>query len=239
MPLDILHLPFLVPIPAATLRRSGAPGPAFSALCLLAVALLMSSGSALAEENFWLWLVNFSRQKEVKPVDNKTYKDECGSCHFAYQPGLLPGKSWAKLLDEKALADHFGEDASLDKDTLKTIRDYAMANAAEKSYYKRSRKIALATEDRDGTSESRELVSAFVNSGYFNFVAAVHTPAEVTRHAVRVGWLRERADALSDPGESQCHVSVVVPSSAVALVCRPSHAATSLALDGRSIFHAT
>ncbi len=40
---------------------------------LLAVALLTSSGAALAEENFWLWLVNFSRQKEVKPVDNKTY----------------------------------------------------------------------------------------------------------------------------------------------------------------------
>ena len=116
---------------------------------LLAVALLMSSGSALAEENFWLWLVNFTRQKEVKAVDNKTYKDECGSCHFAYPPGLLPGKSWAKLLDEKALANHFGEDASLDKDTLKTIHDYAMANAAEKSYYKRSRKIALATEDGD------------------------------------------------------------------------------------------
>jgi len=116
---------------------------------LLAVALLMSSGSALADGNFWLWLVNFSRQKEVKAVDNKTYQEECGSCHFAYQPGLLPGKSWAKLLDEKALADHFGEDASLDKDTLKTIYDYAMENAAEKSYSKRSRKIALATEDGD------------------------------------------------------------------------------------------
>lgn len=116
---------------------------------LLAVALLVSSGSALAEENFWLWAVNFSRQKEVRPVDNKTYKDECGSCHFAYQPGLLPGKSWAKLLDEKALADHFGEDASLDKETLKEIYDYTMANAAEKSWYKRSRKIAKATEDGD------------------------------------------------------------------------------------------
>jgi len=113
---------------------------------LLAVALLMSSGSALADGNFWLWLVNFSRQKEVKPVDNKTYQEECGSCHFAYQPGLLPGKSWAKLLDDKALNDHFGENASLDKDTLKVISDYAMENAAEKSNFKRSRKIALATE---------------------------------------------------------------------------------------------
>jgi ABC-2 type transport system permease protein len=43
------------------------------------------------------------------------------------------------------------------------------------------RNIALATEDRDGTSESRELISAFVNSGYFDFVAAVHSPAQVNR----------------------------------------------------------
>jgi hypothetical protein len=114
---------------------------------LLAVALLSSSGSALADGNFWLWLVNFSRQKEVRPVDNKTYADECGSCHYAYPPGLLPSKSWVKLLDEKALNDHFGENASLDKDVLKTISDYALENAADKSYYKRSRKIALATED--------------------------------------------------------------------------------------------
>lgn len=114
---------------------------------LFAAALLMTSGAAFAEEGFWKWLITFSRQKEVQPVDNKTYADECGSCHYAYPPGLLPSKSWAKLLDEKALSDHFGENASLDKDTLKVIYDYAMDNAAEKTWYKRSRKIALATED--------------------------------------------------------------------------------------------
>jgi hypothetical protein len=114
---------------------------------LLAAVLLMTSGAAFAEEGFWKWLITFSRQKEVQPVDNKTYADECGSCHYAYPPGLLPSKSWAKLLDEKALSDHFGENASLDKDTLKIIYDYAMDNAAEKTWYKRSRKIALATED--------------------------------------------------------------------------------------------
>ena len=43
------------------------------------------------------------------------------------------------------------------------------------------RNIALATQDRDGTSESRALISAFVNSGYFDFVAAVHAPVEVNR----------------------------------------------------------
>ncbi len=43
------------------------------------------------------------------------------------------------------------------------------------------RNVALAADDRDGSSESREVVSAFVNSGYFEFVAAARTPAEVER----------------------------------------------------------
>jgi len=114
---------------------------------LLVAALLLGSGTALAEENFRQWLVNFSRLKEVQPVTNKAYQDECGSCHFAYPPGLLPGKSWVKLLDEQALNEHFGENASLDKDTLKEISDYAIANSAEKSDFRRSRKIALATAE--------------------------------------------------------------------------------------------
>lgn len=43
------------------------------------------------------------------------------------------------------------------------------------------RHIELAVDDRDGTAESRELVSAFVNSGYFDFVASIHTPAALQR----------------------------------------------------------
>lgn len=43
------------------------------------------------------------------------------------------------------------------------------------------RNIELAVEDRDGTVESRALVSAFVNSGYFNLVGAVYSPAEAER----------------------------------------------------------
>ena len=35
------------------------------------------------------------------------------------------------------------------------------------------RHIALAVQDRDGSAESRAVVSAFVNSGYFDLVAAV------------------------------------------------------------------
>jgi ABC-2 type transport system permease protein len=43
------------------------------------------------------------------------------------------------------------------------------------------RHIALAVEDRDGTPESRSVVSAFVNSSYFDLVAAVYSPREAER----------------------------------------------------------
>lgn len=41
------------------------------------------------------------------------------------------------------------------------------------------RNVALAVEDRDGSPESRALVSTFVNSGYFDFVARVGRKGEV------------------------------------------------------------
>ncbi|HTI39880.1 MAG TPA: ABC transporter permease [Vicinamibacterales bacterium] len=43
------------------------------------------------------------------------------------------------------------------------------------------RHIALAVEDRDSTYESRALVAAFVNSGYFDRVADVHGPSDIDR----------------------------------------------------------
>jgi ABC-2 type transport system permease protein len=43
------------------------------------------------------------------------------------------------------------------------------------------RHIELAVEDRDGTPESRSVVSAFINSGYFDLAAAVYAPKEAER----------------------------------------------------------
>ena len=118
---------------------------------LIAAAVLLALTAVRAEaaeppETFWSWLFTFSRTKEVKAVDNKQYAEECSACHFAYPPGLLPSRSWEKLLAPAALENHFGENAELDDDVLTAVRDYAIANAADKSFYKRSRKIAHATE---------------------------------------------------------------------------------------------
>jgi len=76
----------------------------------------------------------------VKPVDNPLYLKECGSCHFAFQAGLLPSRSWTKMM--KNLENHFGSDASLELEDQKYIEEYLTRYSADKSMeYKRSRKI--------------------------------------------------------------------------------------------------
>ncbi len=76
---------------------------------------------------------------DVAPVNNSTYRDECGSCHFAYQPGLLPQDSWREMM--AGLDDHFGDNAELSAELNKEILDYLLANAADDSNYKRSERI--------------------------------------------------------------------------------------------------
>ena len=87
------------------------------------------------------WGISWFRQSklDVAPVADPVYREECGSCHFAFQPGLLPGKSWRKMMS--GLDDHFGDNAELDAETNKKLLDYMVANSADKSNYKRSKRI--------------------------------------------------------------------------------------------------
>jgi mono/diheme cytochrome c family protein len=59
----------------------------------------------------------------------QAFAKECGACHMAYPPVFLPARSWAAITGD--LANHFGEDASLDPATTKAIADYLAANAAD------------------------------------------------------------------------------------------------------------
>lgn len=78
--------------------------------------------------------------KGVAPVTDKLYINECASCHFAYQPGLLPERSWVKLMAN--LQNHFDTDATLDSQEHQKILRYLVDNSADKATnYKRSRKI--------------------------------------------------------------------------------------------------
>ncbi len=113
----------------------------FKIIALL-ISVTLLAPTAFAAESTSEWLVSFERMKGVKPVTDKKYAKECGECHVAYQPGLLPSASWEKLLNATALKNHFGDNAEMDAATLEHLLEYATDNAAEKSWYKRSRKIA-------------------------------------------------------------------------------------------------
>jgi len=57
----------------------------------------------------------------IRPATNATYNNECGSCHMAYQPGLLPPSAWAQIMTPAALSNHYGDDASLTEDLRQEI----------------------------------------------------------------------------------------------------------------------
>ena len=92
------------------------------------------------------WFV-FKSHKSVGTVDNEVYKKECGACHFAYQPALLPSGSWKKIID--GLDDHFGDNAILDDATKAEITEYLTKNAAEFSDTKRSYKILRSLDGKE------------------------------------------------------------------------------------------
>lgn len=71
------------------------------------------------------------QKHQVAPADNPLYKDNCGACHFAFQPALLPAGSWRKILAQ--LDDHFGEQLDISDPDQKALARYLEANAAERS----------------------------------------------------------------------------------------------------------
>ncbi len=73
----------------------------------------------------------YGAKYSVQPVKNELYKEECASCHFGYQAGLLPKRSWIKLMETKELENHFGDDASIDEQDRLTLLSYLVANASD------------------------------------------------------------------------------------------------------------
>jgi len=85
-------------------------------------------------------------KKYITPVNNPTYEEECGACHFSYQPELLPSGSWKKIM--AGLTDHFGEEIESDTESINVISRYLISNSAEKSSAKRAVKIVRSLGGR-------------------------------------------------------------------------------------------
>ena len=114
-----------------------------STLLLLSIGFISSQrAESKDKDNFW----DFSNTQKpgVLPVKHENYQEECGSCHIPYSPGLLPKKSWLKVMN--GLENHFGDNAELSPQLHSEILNYLTTNAADFSKYKRSRKIMASLE---------------------------------------------------------------------------------------------
>ena len=120
-------------------------------LGLVAIPLVWGDGN-----EYWK---RFNRHSTgVAMVSSPVYKDECGSCHMAYPPGLLPAESWGEIMS--SLDDHFGDNAELDTSPHKEITDFLVANSADKSDYRRSRRFA-------SSNGSGEIITRITETPYF------------------------------------------------------------------------
>jgi len=99
------------------------PARPLPALLALTVMVVLGAGSLAA-------LARLPPTGLYELAANPVYAKECGACHHAFHPSLLPESSWLGVM--AGLADHFGEDASLPKAQAEAIAVWLIANAAER-----------------------------------------------------------------------------------------------------------
>jgi len=107
------------------------------ALRVIALMLLpVSSAYSPSAYSAWWSLDSDSKDRGYQAIlpDNTapaliSYQYECGACHIAYPPQVLPKASWQSLLSN--LDNHFGEDARLDKAQPQELQDYLALYASD------------------------------------------------------------------------------------------------------------
>ena len=81
-------------------------------------------------------------------VTHASWKEKCGDCHMLYHPGLLPARSWQRLMD--GMKSHFGRNVGMDAALRADITAFLLANAADRSGSALSQAIvqSLSASDR-------------------------------------------------------------------------------------------
>ena len=75
-----------------------------------------------------------------KLAGDPVWREECGACHLAFHPNLLPARSWVRLMHEQGT--HFGSDLGLDRDKADQLLAFLVHNAAENSTTEAAFKIS-------------------------------------------------------------------------------------------------
>ncbi len=101
---------------------------------LLILAIAITTVFLFADDDEKMYKKRYKNNELSTNQDTKAaklYKNECGSCHMAYQAEFLPKRSWVKLMKQKSLEDHFGVDATLDEADRAEIEKFLVKNAGD------------------------------------------------------------------------------------------------------------
>ncbi len=71
--------------------------------------------------------------------DNALWREECGACHLAFHPSLLPVRSWKAMMEDQS--SHFDEDLFLEQEAIDKIETFLAENAAEQALTEAAWKI--------------------------------------------------------------------------------------------------
>lgn len=147
---------------------------------LLLIAGCLLSNAVLADDGGWIPREQRdTAAPDVAAVTNPEYRTACGECHLAYQPGLLPARSWQQITAH--LPWHFGQTLTIDPELLARLQRYLELAAADRNGYLRSIKIMIDTPEDLTPLRISEL----------SHVRVEHAKSEVPvdEAAVRVGGL--------------------------------------------------
>lgn len=120
------------------------------------------------------------------PVADAVVKEECGGCHLAFAPSMLPASSWKRLMAD--LKNHFGDDASVDAATAAKITDYLLANAADAAGQRYSSKLLRGVSSVNAPLRITEL------------------PKWVSEHRKVPAWEWQHKDVRTKTNCAGCHV---------------------------------
>ena len=115
-------------------RKKGAAADAIPSAHYLAGSVLLLLTAAFGA---WFFQGYFTQtpQRPYLPFVGKTlpgntvWRAECGSCHLAYHPTLLPARSWTRLMQQQDR--HFGESLGLDATTTAEILAFLQKYSAD------------------------------------------------------------------------------------------------------------
>lgn len=85
--------------------------------------------------------------RRLPPANNAAWREECAACHMLYPAGLLPARSWTKMM--AGLDKHFGDNASLEPKVRAEITAFLVSNAAETNAGRRGSRIAASIPSKE------------------------------------------------------------------------------------------